>query len=97
MIIELTTQIGFAFLSFLLGGFLMHLLKKRKIKKLKEELTAYQRSVDGLWKANEQKLKKEKRHKENLREDVIISQADRLLTYKSSDSEKPIPRSSRVR
>ena len=65
---ELTTIIGMLGLSFFLGGFLTHLLKRRKIKKLKEELLAYKRSADGLWELNEKRLKKTRTKKENFRD-----------------------------
>lgn len=68
MNLELATIIGMLFLSFFLGGFLTHLFKKRKIKKLKEELLAYKRSADGLWELNEKRLKKTKSKKENFRD-----------------------------
>ena len=75
MNLELTTIIGMLLLSFFLGGFLTHLLKKKKIIKLKEELLAYKRSADGLWELNEEIQKKTRTKKESFRDDTSSERA----------------------
>ena len=64
MNLDLITLIGMLALSFCSGAWIMHVLKRQKIKKIKEELIAYKRSADGLWELNEQRLKKSKQKKE---------------------------------
>jgi len=91
MTIELTTLIGLTILSFCLGGGIMHLLKQRKINKLKEELFAYKRSVSGLWELNEERVRKTKKKIEDFRRDMESDKPSRSILSDSNNSDLDQP------
>lgn len=96
MILQTPTFLLLLLLSFISGGWITRLFFQKKIKKLKEELTAYKRSVDGLWELNEQKLKKSRTTATPLRDSNSSNQysQSQLEEFNRSDSVQPTSRSS---
>lgn len=97
MHLELISIIGIVMFSSLAGALITYFILKQRISRLKEEMSAYKRSLKGLWENNEQR-QKVKSTKGNIDTASMKAASKPLLsTIQPSDlAITPIPSSSKA-